>query len=80
MIAARAGAKIDPAAPVSACSNEMATKLGNSGMASVPAVTVIAPTTTNARLADVRSTSAPTGVCATIAAMPPIPITSPIDA
>ncbi len=49
-------------------------------MASVPAVTVTAPATISARLADVRSTSAPTGVCATIAAMPPIPITNPIDA
>ena len=80
MIAARAGAKTEPAIPVSACSNEIAKKRGNKGIANVPTVTVIAPATISARLAVVRSTTAPTGVCATIAAMPPIPITRPIDA
>lgn len=58
----------------------MAAKHGNSGMASVPAVTMVAPATISARFAVVRSTIAPTGVCATIAAMPPIPVTNPIDA
>ncbi len=80
MIAAKAGAKTEPATPVRACRIEIATKRGNSGMASAPAVTVTAPATTSARLAVVRSTSAPMGVCAMIAAMPPTPITKPIEA
>jgi hypothetical protein len=58
----------------------IAKKWGNSGMARAPAVTVSAPTITSARLAVVRSTNAPTGVCAMIAAMPPTPITRPIEA
>jgi hypothetical protein len=59
---------------------EIAKKRGNSGMASAPVVTVTAPAITSARLAVVRSTKAPTGVCAMIAAMPPTPITKPIEA
>ena len=43
-------------------------------------MTVTAPAITSARLAVVRSTKAPTGVCAMIAAMPPTPITKPIEA
>ena len=80
VIAASAGANTDAAIPVSACSSEMAVKCGNSGMTRVPTVTVNAAATISARLAEVRSTSAPTGVCAAIAAMPPIPITKPIEA
>lgn len=80
VIAANAGAKTEPATPVSACRIEIAKKRGNNGMARAPAVTVTAPATTSARLAVVRSTNAPTGVWATIAAMPPTPITKPIEA
>lgn len=80
VIAANAGAKTEPATPVRACKIEIAKKRGNSGMARDPAVTVTAPAIINARLAVVRSTNAPTGVCAMIAAMPPTPMTRPIEA
>lgn len=43
-------------------------------------MTANAPVITSARLAVVRSTSAPLGVCVTIAAIPPTPITNPIEA
>ncbi len=80
VIAAKAGAKTEAAIPVRACNSEIAKNRGNSGIAKAPTVTVTAPTMISARLAVVRSTSAPIGVCTTIAAMPPTPITNPIEA
>jgi hypothetical protein len=65
---------------VAACKIEIAKNRGNRGMASAPRVTVTAPAMTSARLAVVRSTNAPIGVCAMIAAMAPTPITKPIEA
>ncbi|AGL24058.1 hypothetical protein I917_17340 [Mycobacterium tuberculosis str. Haarlem/NITR202] len=43
-------------------------------------LTSTAPATTSARLAVVRSTRAPIGVWATMAAMPPTAMTNPIEA
>ena len=81
VIAARAGAKIEPAIPVRACSTEIDDKAGeNNGIASDPAVIVIAPAMMSARLAVVLSTHAPAGPWATIAPMPPTAMTNPIDA
>ncbi|AFE17297.1 Uncharacterised protein [Mycobacterium tuberculosis] len=80
MIAANAGAKTELAIPVTACSTEMEYKPANSGIATAAAVTSTAPATTSARLAVVRSTRAPIGVWATMAAMPPTAMTNPIEA
>ena len=59
MIAASAGAKTEPAIPVSACNSEIEENPGNSGIANDPAVIVSAPTMISARLALVLSTIAP---------------------
>ena len=49
-------------------------------MARAPAVAVVAPATTSAAPAVVRSRTSPTGVLRNDAAMPPTPIAKPIEA
>ena len=80
VIAARAGAKTEPAIPVRACNTEIAYKPGNTGIANEPAVIVNAPPMISARLAVLRSTNAPAGACATMAPIPPTAMTNPIEA
>ena len=79
-MAAMAGANSEPATAVRAFSTATMVKPANSGRASEPRVTTTAAVTRIARLAWLRSTSAPAGVCASSPATPPIDMTRPIEA
>src|SRR5262245_53473333 len=80
VIAARAGANREPAAPVRAFITATAVKLGIHGRANDPSVTTVAADTRSERLAVLESARAPAGVWAIMPATPPMDITSPMDA
>src|ERR1700722_15018556 len=77
--AATAGAKIDAAAAASDCVAATSSKLWISGSARQAAVTAIAAATISARLALVRSISAPAGVCAAMPASAAAGIPGPTE-
>lgn len=80
VMAATAGGNTAADIPVSACMAATRNTCGRTGSATEPRVTVAVATMTTARLARVRSINAPAGVWATMAAMPVIDITRPMDA
>ena len=78
--AATAGAKMAPAAAATACVAATSSNRWISGSVRHASVTRIAAATISARLAVLRSISAPAGVCATMPASAATDITTPIEA
>ena len=78
VIAAIAGAKIEPAAPVSDCVRATSGKAGRGSDKRARVTTTAAAMTITPRLAEVLSISAPAGVCARMPATPATDITMPM--
>ena len=75
---AMAGGKNEPTMPSTICAPTIPAKLCNAAMTMHPNPTSAAPTAIASRLCRSRSTSAPIGVCARMAATLPADMATPI--